>query len=536
MAATTNNIGKSHYTGNKNGELTPFPSKNAWKDEDHVEMVKKACPYGKHQRDIDRYERSKKPKTGAVRRLREKAHRNAKHSKEFDSTLGYPGEGPLDNSIIKECTLGCKCMIAGHYHQKKSPKKGAAKRLRDKKGKKDPRSDPVYEKCESIANIQCGSSCHAHDSTQCLQCAATLGFIARYQESNPEEIMEEWNNQDNIHDENSDLDSGMSDIDDLFVDGDLLNRGIQALREKCNQMCDDYKRQEDKKDEVVGETSIPVVEETTDVTSTCINTSVHPVKGEEAKTSIVASKSNKSSGEKEEVAIINTQVYPIKGEEALASVATIQIQTQVPNNSDVLYIPKILKNVIIFTTAHDRKEEGWIDSIKNEFYNLFFTKVETTINNVTTINQIPSNITMHSTHESAFKNDFLKKKLYGLSQNSTDIEYFTNIYPTYYRADVYQDCVDIVLMDCTLAKRRAVDPDGKISDIMTAVKSIVMSHARARTWLSDQKMYVNTMMYITNCVLLRGMYEASANPKTIDPVFRSADLTAMSRCLDPRFV
>jgi len=444
MAEPNNNKkGKHHQKGQK----TIIP-KDAWKEDGYVEPVKKPVPYGKHQRDVDRYEAPKKTKC--------REFKNNKHSKKFDSTMGYPGEGP-----VTDCTEGVNCMIAGHYHRKKSPLDGAAKRKREQGGGSKPPRTIKYEKCNSIANIQCCGEEHAHDHTQCLDCNATRSFVSQYQD---------W------------LDSQKPSEEEHKHDSDL------PLVEVSNPP------------------EHPVV---FTVPSLVPEEAPLPTLSSSSTTTVVVPTVQSS----EPTTTINTQVYP-KGEEAVASIV----------------VAPVVKKVLIFTTAPSASSGRWIDLILNVFRN-----TTSTVENTVCPSELSANVKMYSTQESSFTT-FMTGTMKWFGTNAvTYVEYFTKLYPTYYAGDVYQDCVDIALADLGLAKRRPVDPDGVITDVMTAVKHVVNTHPRAGVWIIDQRIYVNTLIYITNRVVLRGLLEAAANPKSSKTVFRSADLLPMSHGVGPLF-
>lgn len=99
-----------------------------------------------------------KPKTakkvGAA--LREKK----RPKKRFDSTLGYPGEGPVRAKMptCALCELGVTCKREQHGHTSGKPKLGAAKRLAEKKAEP---TNPRYYPCQ--AGLECENlDCHYH--------------------------------------------------------------------------------------------------------------------------------------------------------------------------------------------------------------------------------------------------------------------------------------------------------------------------------------------------------------------------------------
>lgn len=67
----------------------------------------------------------------------------SRHGRKFDSTRGYPGEGPA-YAFCETSELGRYCTKASHFHKKMS-KSGAAKRLAEKKQE---RKEPRYDLCK----------------------------------------------------------------------------------------------------------------------------------------------------------------------------------------------------------------------------------------------------------------------------------------------------------------------------------------------------------------------------------------------------
>lgn len=93
----------------------------------------------------------------------------------FDSTLGYPGEGPCkcrnDGGLgdlegdVPECVKQLTCLAYGHFHARKNVAKAAYKQRQGmKKGKK--RKTKVYEQCNFILPSGCGEPKHYHNKQQ----------------------------------------------------------------------------------------------------------------------------------------------------------------------------------------------------------------------------------------------------------------------------------------------------------------------------------------------------------------------------------
>jgi hypothetical protein len=106
-------------------------------------------------------------------RRRPRFKKRVKKNKHFDSTLGFPGEGP-----VTECSQAINCIVAGHYHKKRKGKAltGARRRKIEKQPRR--RTTVEWQLCsfDTILN-GCGEIAHAHDETQTLGSPATLALI-----------------------------------------------------------------------------------------------------------------------------------------------------------------------------------------------------------------------------------------------------------------------------------------------------------------------------------------------------------------------
>lgn len=104
---------------------------------------------------------------------------NVKRLKKFDSTLGYPGEGPCtcvwqgatpqeQENVGEVCRFNISCQFAGHYHKK--AKTQAERRIAEKKkkenGKKEKAKKAPLVACWYITPQGCGIPTHHHPITQ----------------------------------------------------------------------------------------------------------------------------------------------------------------------------------------------------------------------------------------------------------------------------------------------------------------------------------------------------------------------------------
>ena len=138
-----------------------------------------------------------------------------------------------------------------------------------------------------------------------------------------------------------------------------------------------------------------------------------------------------------------------------------------------------------------------------------------------------------TTYSLGFINRTWKDTPWYVRERNTIAEFFSKIYSLNYSGNVYSECVDYALADGSLSQRRAVNPDGKITDIMSAVKFTVLAHGKSGSWATNQELFTNTLIHITNQVLLRGLRQNAANPTTALTHFRSAGRLRMSRRTGP---
>lgn len=117
-------------------------------------------------------------------KLARNAVKEDKHNRrKFDSTLGYPGEGPPPSGLeyTKDCEYGNSCIIAGHYHREARPKTGAAKRLEEQKKKRKRKPTRAI-----LCTHASGSTCpdgdeHCHCKNQSLDSDSTRALVISMQ-------------------------------------------------------------------------------------------------------------------------------------------------------------------------------------------------------------------------------------------------------------------------------------------------------------------------------------------------------------------
>lgn len=131
---------------------------------------------GSHYRSGNKHHKDEERRLRPRKKVDRKRHRRL-----FDSTLGYPGEGPgpvrrgrwrpLPAPDCHFCRLGKGCPISGHWHQiVREAKSGAARRLLEKKQQEQKlergKSKQKYFKCSVEFSVDCKYNEHFHDGKQ----------------------------------------------------------------------------------------------------------------------------------------------------------------------------------------------------------------------------------------------------------------------------------------------------------------------------------------------------------------------------------
>lgn len=112
-----------------------------------------------------KYRRRDAAKPKGLRRRAETGTERKRFRYAFDSSLGYPGEGPAGVKEHQKCVFcldGISCTRANHLHSSGKAKAGAAKRLAEKE-KKEAR----YKKCP-LGQLCMDLACHYHESSRAL--------------------------------------------------------------------------------------------------------------------------------------------------------------------------------------------------------------------------------------------------------------------------------------------------------------------------------------------------------------------------------
>jgi hypothetical protein len=164
-----------------------FSTKHSWKfetDEPEEQRISRKDP-----RDAARHANSKNSRGNRHRYRRKDGNSKATNAryyekpklvkktkifkptpgKTFDSTLGYPGEGPprpVEKLTVKPCiSEAAHCRIDGHYHTKKRGEASGAA-LRHMIDRKHKPNQVIWVLCKSKRVKNCANKVHAHDVKQ----------------------------------------------------------------------------------------------------------------------------------------------------------------------------------------------------------------------------------------------------------------------------------------------------------------------------------------------------------------------------------
>lgn len=424
-------------------------------------------PHGKTQRDIDRHINPPSNKT------------KRRTGKKFDSTKGYPGEGPTTHTT---CEAGINCQIAGHYHQKQKPLSGAAKRKREASDKKPkPRSPPEYVLCEFHLTGECGDPSHAHDQHQDLDNDATRAYHVEH--------CEQTIPLPPIH-----LTTHIA----MPTHGGTTNRHIRDTLEQCRDTFGPAAGGAIHEDEPVAAAA-----------TTEINSNEYLEQSSEE-----ASASNSDGDSDEEfVDVMGTHD---------ASLFTVGAIGHLETSFFVLgWLMTVSRAVVFYVLTH-------LTCISQEMVSIgSTTPVVFGVDAITSYFRVGGRV-----HTSGVMQTF--SETFGTQENDIIVaEHFSNMYQLVRIAPVFTAAVKAVLIDKQLAKRRIIDSSGKVGDVRTAVADTLLTHSHADAWLSDQVVYGNTLNHIINQIILRGILESAASPTTNKPHFRHAGRMQMSQCIDP---
>jgi len=149
---------EAHYFGeSKHGDQTKFPEPCLDNGDAETQTQKEDTKRRKYRHNNRVLKKEKVLKT--------------RKYKKFDSTLGYPGEGPRcqclsHQQVERTGLLPCRqifCHLAPHYHQKGKASQGAKRRMQEKQSKKKCHPPAkTWECCEWMVASGC-DSIHAHD-------------------------------------------------------------------------------------------------------------------------------------------------------------------------------------------------------------------------------------------------------------------------------------------------------------------------------------------------------------------------------------
>ena len=585
----TQNI--KHKLHGLNARCTVRP-RELWKTEDYTPPVPDQLPHGKTQRDLDRRARVKKPS---------RTRRNTRYTKKFDSTLGYPGEGP-GHTECKDCVNGVCCPIAGHYHKKTKPLSQAARRKREAaKTKPKKRKEVEYELCQLLTNEECQAQEHAHDATQTLYTKETIGYLDRtfkvpgpknspasgvaspgmsppilvfdgldalrdgkftttlnsseYPPSGEEANASITGNLPDLGgivaiDDKGSADDALLDMNDVFADlllppaesaldvQDELDTELMALDKIAAILKGD-------KDAVAIDDSPSVpqsVNQQTPPSSDPLDDLISLTGSDTSSDDSDDSSSDDSDDSSPDTQGGDPPLLPTPSAPPAPSGSAVSPPRQ-PDPRPVIQANLDVKRVKIFCSNPGGERPNvlgqWCNTLKWGFHivNPFSVSVETMeinadldigmteLRNYTTANR--------QTYHLGALGCASDKKWSSLSYKHV-AEFFTTLYPLMYEEEVYTELVRYLLTEKLLGQRRWVAQDGTISDIMTPLKYHAGKHPHCSQYMTNRQTYTNTLIHVTNQLLLSGLMEWTAHPGSKAQIhFRRADRLLVSPCTDP---
>ena len=582
----TQNI--KHKLHGLNARCTVRP-RELWKTEDYTPPEPDRLPHGKTQRDLDR--------RGRVKR-KYRSNRNKKYTKKFDATLGYPGEGPghvecktCDNGA--RCPIA-----GHYHRKTKPLSQAVRRKREAAKTKPKKRKEVEYELCQSLTNDECRSGEHAHDATQTLNTPETMEYLLRTEEvkdppnspipgvatigtrsrvlhfrslaalsrgedtstlnsSEYPQCGEEANASITgdspclggsvDDDDDGDADDAIHDVDEAFInlydltipeptadDSDDVDNELTLLHRVTDVLLGDG--DVDVADDAVTDSPPARLSDQSSVDPPLDNVSLTDEESSsaESETSSDDDDTDSSSDEEDEQAPLLDPV-PVA--------PPLVVDPPVPPQAVVPVVPEPVKRVKIFCANPGGERPNvlgqWCNTLKWGFHvvNPFSVSVQTMEVNTDLAIGITELQDYTTANRQAYHMGFLgcaSGKRWSAASSKHVAEFFASLYPLTYDADVYTELVEYLLTDRLLAQRRCVSPDGTITDIMTPVKYFAGKHPRCSQYMKNRQVYIDTLIHVTNQLLMSGLMEWTANPGVKAQIhFRRADRLQVSPCTDP---
>jgi hypothetical protein len=436
----------------------------------------------------------------------------------------------------KTCLNGPLCSIAGHGHPVRNPSDKAARRLREKekRGDKPPRTIKI-EACKFAANCQCGGAEHHHTPGQTLTSRETRelvlqlagltasgmcgrGVVDPYEFSDEEE-------------------TPIPPPIRAAYDFGVFTEDYMQEEERERRMYSAHPEEEEVAPAVrppSPTSSVTVDDELSDDLAEIVAaiernladaTPVHPTTIQWLGDSSDDSESEETEPLLREVASEEDQIeeingvnpYPVvmTGEEALASASLI------PTHEVQLYM------------TGDLTPRGSL----GERFGHFMSHVGHVLlgpfsleSRVITVSSDPASAPLEQFDLTLLSNTSYHFTFFGFftaaspwSRHDLDVvaEVFANTYTYTRRAHVISELITFVQQETKLLMRKFVGSDGRVYDIMSAVKHAVQQHPKQKEWTTNYVLYTNSLIHATNLLLARGIIEASGNPTTAVMHFRS---------------
>jgi len=475
-------------------------------------------------------------------------------------------------------------MIAGHFHDDNAPLSGFSRRKKEGEGsggKGDkPRKEKKYVKCVHTANIQCQKCEHAHDKKQRIDSVATLAFVRKYQDEQDqkgerEQEIELTPIQDfsafadpksrAVTPERAPLDVPQTEYEQAMKEHDLAYD--QYMKDLDSLVTLENELVEDELDEAmtyIETPSIPTaprptseekwwnrsVEEIELVNFNRSAAKYTPLEDTAVETPISEIMLNYAMNELKRDNYIDKRA---KYERILNEGTTYPVVTSFPEDFNATAYPvitgetaravnslsllkpagsiifnnscapqQIKSKVYIFTTHGSQGDETFWSRFADAVLSTLMTKRTSVVQNQ---HLASSSVTLTNTLQDCYTSWITGDRAWFKSTGKTYIEHFMLIYPSCYLGEVYQECVDVVMRDANLARRKLVATDGLFADITTVVASVVNTHPSREFWIADTTIYVNTLIHITNQLVLRGLQLHAATPQITKNVVRSSRIT-----------
>jgi len=469
----------------------------------------------------------------------EQRSRRKKGGKRFDSTRGYPGEGPCScrNGVetmaevsfdAKECKFDAACLIAGHWHKKH--KKGAARRLAEQK-KKSGRKTSVMLFCQEVLPLRCDTP-HCHNGESALhycggfedEILAEARLAQEFKGSLPTPLLE--GDRSNSFRNQAEL-----DVEDIYMESDF---GASRSQEK-EESSDDEVQEEDREEEEEGDEEDEGSGDELDEKHPDNDAiAKHVSDDEESLLSEVSDRDNRSSDGDDE-----DDMNEDEGDEGDEG---DEVESEEDEKDEEEELEEEVENVWIYCNHLELTQKsrrlGWVDWAVSSVLQYKHTQGDYH-ENVGVITEIQHRL--RDSRPQALTPHWLLAKVGFASVDTTAMyisEVFRAIYPHRYRAVVFKDIVDEALADRSLLRIMPVRADHTINqNLPLAVNAFIENHPNcAQLRMPAQaRILLDTMNRIVNMRVLIGLLTMPVhNPyHTQMPLNSQSGVTVTHKRSDP---